>query len=108
MSNTLKEIAISLSTKQSHYVNHLTEESPILDNMRFEPSTHGLWNAYEEVASIDGPAFIDINQPLPEMKVDSNLKKSTSRFWVAKSFCRKTKARWLVLPNILTRRPMCS
>ncbi len=75
MSNTLKEIAISLSTKQSHYVNHLTEESPILDNMRFEPSTHGLWNAYEEVSSIDGPAFVDINQPLPQMKVDSNLKK---------------------------------
>lgn len=75
MSSTLKELAVSLSVKQEHFVNHLTEESPILDNMRFEPSTHGLWNAYEEVADIDGPAFVDINQPLPEMKIDSNLKK---------------------------------
>lgn len=75
MSSTLKELAVSLSVKQEHFVNHLTEESPILDNMRFEPSTHGLWNAYEEVADINGPAFVDINQPLPEMKVDSNLKK---------------------------------
>ncbi|MCM1324654.1 MAG: hypothetical protein NC218_11075 [Acetobacter sp.] len=75
MSNTLKEIAVALSQKQEHYVNHLTEESPILDNMRFEPSTHGLWNAYEEVAEISGAGFVDINQPLPEMKVDSNLKK---------------------------------
>ncbi len=75
MANTLKEIAIGLSRKQEHYVNSLTEESPILDNMRFEESTHGLWNAYEEVARIDGAGFVDVNQPLPEMEVDSNLKK---------------------------------
>lgn len=75
MSSTLKELAVALSQKQEHYVNHLTEESPILDNMRFEPSTHGLWNAYEEVSKINGAEFVDINQPLPEMEVDSNLKK---------------------------------
>lgn len=75
MASTLKEIAVNLSLKQEHYVNSLTEESPILDNMRFEASTHGLWNAYEEVAKIDGAGFVDINQPLPEMEVDSNLKK---------------------------------
>ena len=75
MSNTLKEIANQLSHKQEHFVNSLTEDSPILDNMRFEASTHGLWNAYEEVAKIDGAGFVDINQPLPEMEVDSNLKK---------------------------------
>lgn len=75
MSSTLKELAISLSRKQEHFVNSLTEESPILDVMRFEPSTHGLWNAYEEVAKINGAGFIDINQPLPEMEIDSNLKK---------------------------------
>ncbi len=75
MSGTLKELAVSLSKKQEHFVDHLTEESPILDNMRFEASTHGLWNAYEEVSEIDGAEFVDINQPLPEMKIDSNLKK---------------------------------
>lgn len=75
MSSTLKELAVSLSKKQEHFVNNLTEESPILDNMRFEPSTHGLWNAYEEVSEISGAEFVDINQPLPEMKIDSNLKK---------------------------------
>lgn len=75
MSSTLKELAVSLSKKQEHFVNHLTEDSPILDNMHFEPSTHGLWNAYEEVSEINGAEFVDINQPLPEMKIDSNLKK---------------------------------
>lgn len=75
MSGTLKELAVALSLKQKHYVNHLTEESPILDNMRFEASTHGLWNAYEEVSKINGAEFVDINQPLPEMEVDSDLKK---------------------------------
>ena len=75
MANTLKEIAVALSQKQEHFVDYLTNESPILDNMRFEPSTHGLWNAYEEVSKIDGAGFVDINQPLPEMEVDSSLKK---------------------------------
>ena len=75
MNYTLKEIAVSLAQKQAHFVNSLTEESPILDNMRFEPSTHGLWNAYEEVCAINGAGFVDINQPLPEMNVNSDLKK---------------------------------
>lgn len=75
MKNTLKEIAVSLAEKQQHFVDHLTEESPILDNMHFEASTHGLWNAYEEVSKINGAAFVDINQPLPTMEVDSELKK---------------------------------
>ncbi len=75
MSGTLKELAVALSEKQEHLVNSLTEESPILDNMRFEASTHGLWNAYEEVSKINGAGFVDINQPLPEMQIDSQLKK---------------------------------
>ncbi len=73
--NTLRDLAVSLSVRQDHLVNYLTEESPIFDNMRFEGSTHGLWNAYEEVTGIDGAGFVDINQPLPEMDVDSQLKK---------------------------------
>lgn len=75
MNHTLKEIAVDLANKQPHYVNCLTEESPILDTMRFEPSSHGLWNAYEEASSIEGAAFVDINQPLPSMHIDSDLKK---------------------------------
>lgn len=75
MYGTLKELAVSLSQKQEHYVDYLTNDSPILDSMRFEASTHGLWNAYEEIAKIEGAGFVDINQPLPEMEIDSNLKK---------------------------------
>ena len=33
MSSTLKELAIALSKKQEHYVDYLTNESPILDNI---------------------------------------------------------------------------
>ena len=75
MYQTLKEIAVELADKQPHYVNSLTEEAPILDNMRFEASSHGLWNAYEEASKIEGAAFVDINQPLPNMQIDSDLKK---------------------------------
>ena len=52
MSSTLKELAVGLSQKQTHMVDSLTEESPILERMHFEPSSHGLWNAYEEVNKI--------------------------------------------------------
>ena len=80
MSSTLKELAIALSKKQEHYVDYLTNESPILDNMRFEASTHGLWNAYEEVSKIDGAGFVDINQPLPALAAGINSAAGSSFF----------------------------
>ena len=104
MNNTLKDIAVSLAEKQQHYVNSLTEESPILDNMRFEPSTHGLWNAYEEVARIDGAGFVDINQPLPTMEIDSDLKKIDLSILGGEIFLPEDKASVLGVANYFAKK----
>ena len=75
ISGTLKEIAIGLAKKQEHMVNTLLEDTQILDLLRFEPSSHGLWNTYEEVTHIGDVETVDMNAPLPKATVDSKLKK---------------------------------
>lgn len=73
---TLKEIAIGLAEKQDHMVNTLLEETPVADYLRFEPATHGMWNAYEEVTNIDTVEEVDIDSPLPELVADTEIKKT--------------------------------
>lgn len=72
---TLKEIAIGIAEKQDHMVDTLLEETPVARELRFEPASHGLWNAYEEVTKIDTVDDVDIDAPLPELVMDSELKK---------------------------------
>lgn len=72
---TLKEIAIGIAEKQDHMVDTLLEETPVARELRFEPASHGLWNAYEEVTKIDTVDDVDIDAPLPELVIDSELKK---------------------------------
>lgn len=72
---TLQEIAVHLAKKQPHQVENLTEEAPILKQIRFEPASHGMWNAYEEVSGIQGVGFVDMDSPLQELDVQSKLKK---------------------------------
>ena len=72
---TLQEIAVHLAKKQPHQVENLTEEAPILREIKFEPASHGMWNAYEEVSGIQGVGFVDFDSPLQEVDVQSKLKK---------------------------------
>ena len=73
--STLKELSVLYAKKQPHQVDSLTEESPILDEIKFEKATHGLWNVYPEISNIKGASFVEMNQPLPKMHVDRDLKK---------------------------------
>ena len=73
--STLKELSNFYAKKQPHQVEYLTEESPILDMMKWEKASHGLWNVYDEVSGINGASFVEMNTPLPKMSVDSKLKK---------------------------------
>lgn len=73
---TLKDIAIGLAEKQDHMVNTLTEEAPIAAMLKFEAATHGMWNAYEEVTKISTPDSVDMDQPLPTLAADTNLRKT--------------------------------
>lgn len=73
--STLKELAIEYAKKQPHQVDYLTEESPILERMKWEQASHGLWNVYDEVKGIEGADFVDMDAPLPKMSIDTALKK---------------------------------
>lgn len=76
VTSTLKQIAVGLAEKQDHLVNTLLEETPIADVLRFEPTSHGMWNAYEEVNEISDIKPLDMDEPLPELVADTELKKT--------------------------------
>lgn len=72
---TLQELSVEYAKKQPHQVEYLTEESPILARIKFEESSHPLWNVAEKVENIEGADFVEMNAPLPQMNVDSKLEK---------------------------------
>ena len=72
---TLNEIAIAKAVKQSGQVDYLTEESPILAVCKWKESSHNMWNMAETIKDIQGPAFVDVNAPLPAVGVSSGLVK---------------------------------
>jgi len=75
MSTTLKELANLYAKKQPQQVDELLEEAPILGIIPFEEASHGLWNVYEELGAVTGPAFVEMDAALGAMSVDSNLEK---------------------------------
>lgn len=89
---TLQEIAVHLAKKQPHQVENLTEAAPILKQIRFEPASHGMWNAYEEVSGIQGVGFVDMDSPLQELDVQSKLKKVDLGILGGYLFCGEDKA----------------
>ena len=70
---TLREIAIERSKKQPKMIDHLTEESPILDQLPFDASTHGLSHSAEALTGADGMSFVDLDAPLPTVSSESKL-----------------------------------
>ena len=74
ISNTIKEIAIELSQKQALMVDSLTEQSPLLEIMPQEQTTHGLQHTYEDLASVTYGGFIDIDGEVPDVGIETALK----------------------------------
>lgn len=72
---TLKEIGMLYAKKQPQQVEYITEKSPVLDTIRFEPASHGFWNAYEKVTGITGPTLVNMDAPLPGIDVSSDLQR---------------------------------
>lgn len=73
MMSTLHEIAMAYAKKQPGMADSLTEDAPILNVVRWKPSTHGLWNVAEKLTDIEGPAFVEPDAPLPYMSTSSDL-----------------------------------
>lgn len=70
---TLHEIAMQFANKQPGMVDALTEAAPVLDMMKWIPSTHGLWNVAEKLTEIEGPGWVMPDSPMPPMHVGSDL-----------------------------------
>lgn len=73
---TLKEIAADKAKKRPEMVDYLTEESPILDSLKFIGATHGLWNVEEVLSGIKGASFVDLGAPLPSVDAKTDLKQT--------------------------------
>ncbi|MBP2290723.1 major capsid protein [Azospirillum rugosum] len=69
---TLRTIALEYSKKQPKQIDHLTEETPILDLVPFSASTHDMWHVAEELTNADAMGFVAMDAPLPA--VNSNTK----------------------------------
>lgn len=72
----LKEIANKFAKKQPKMVDDLTEKTPILERVRWEPASHGLWNMAEKLNDITGAAFVNADAALPTIDVSSDLIKT--------------------------------
>ena len=71
---TLREIASLYARKAQEMVDYITEGSPILGSTLFEPTTHGLSHAYEELAEVTGGNFVDMDSPLSKAESISQLR----------------------------------
>lgn len=91
-SGTLNEIAKEYGKKQPHQVDNLTEETTVLDGIKFEAASHPMWNVAEEVTDVSGGGFVDMDAPLEYADVDSKLKKVDLSIMGAKMFCPEDKA----------------
>ena len=93
LTGTLRELSVQYATKQPNQVDYLTEETPVLDSVPFEPSSHALWNVYDEVTEVSGGGFVDMDAPLPELAVSSQLRKIDLSIIGGRMFCPEDKAR---------------
>lgn len=73
---TLKEIAAEKANKQPGMVDSITEDAPLLAEVKWKAATHGGWNTAEVVTGIQGPGFVEGNAPFPQMTVDGDLKQT--------------------------------
>lgn len=77
VAQTLHEIALDKAKKRPELVDFLTEEAPILRMLKWIPATHGLWNVEEVLDSITGASFTELGSPLPTMKAETQLERTS-------------------------------
>lgn len=90
---TLKELAVEYSKKQPKQVENITEKTPILDHIKFEPASHAMWNIAEEVTDVSGGGFVELDAELEEVSVASKLRKVDLSIMGGKMYCGEDKAR---------------
>ena len=72
--NGFREIAVKEAPKQQLMVDYATEEAPILAEMPMQAASNGFQNVYEELKDIQGAQFVALDEALPTVGMDSELK----------------------------------
>ncbi len=72
----LKEISNMYAKKQPKMVDDLTEKTPILERVKWEPASHNLWNMAEKLNDITGAQFVNADAALPTVDTSSDLVKT--------------------------------
>jgi len=72
----LKEIGLKFAKKQPKMADDLTEKTPILERLRWEAASHGLWNMAEKLTEITGAQFVNADAPLPVVNASTGLVKT--------------------------------
>ena len=91
--STLKELAVQFAKKQPKQVDSLTEKAPILDVIKFEEASHGLWNVYEDMSNVTGAGWVEMNAPLPKVSADTDLVKQDLSIMGGEIECPEDKAK---------------
>lgn len=69
----LTELSAAHATVQPHQVDYLTNNSPIIASIDWQPSTHGLQHAYQQLTDVVGGGFVDIDGALPAAGMTTKL-----------------------------------
>lgn len=91
--STMKELALKYATVQPHMVDNLLEEAPVLEQVKYQKATHGLWNVYSKATNVQGAGFVDMNAPLPQMSFDRKLEKVDLSIMGGELFCPEDTAK---------------
>lgn len=77
LNNTFRELAISLSPKQTQLVDYTLEDSPVLEMIPFLPTSNGLNHVYEELLDVSGNGMVDMDSELPYLDANTELKQTS-------------------------------
>ena len=71
-----RDVAIANAKKQAELVDALTEDAPIIANLPMQASSHPFTNVYERVITMDGAEVVKVDDALPSLTTDTELKQT--------------------------------
>lgn len=74
LTKTWREVAIERATKQPEMVDYLLNSNPILANMPMKSTSNGVNHVYEELLAVTEAQIVDMDEALPIVDADSQLK----------------------------------
>jgi len=74
LKNLFREMALLAAPKQGVMVDSVTEESPIFAMAPTQPASNGIQNVYEELKNIEGAQVVNLDEALPVVGADGEIK----------------------------------